>query len=98
MSGAMFFGSSADGSDMKPVLGCFESPCGKYFSSEPYNAEQKQVKKEHGYLCKIIDWTAGRRTFQDEYELIQKKKSRLPRPVREYLVALIENPETLHYS
>ena len=45
-----YYGKSADGSDMKEFEGMYVSPCGKYWSTEPFPPETfkdriKRLKK-----------------------------------------------------
>lgn len=82
-----YTGKSADGSDMKEVMGAFVSPDGKEWSNMPYTEEDRIYEK-------IFNHINGIRTFRDEYNLILAKKSTLPRKCRDYLVKMIESEKT----
>lgn len=43
----IFTGKTADGSDMHEVQGMYVSPCGKYWSSEPYAADLARMIEDH---------------------------------------------------
>jgi hypothetical protein len=81
----MYSGTSEDGSDMYPTMGVFVSPDGEEWSSEPYTKEQKMYREVYYHIAKNL------RSLEDEYELIQQKKSELSTRLRNFVVYLIEN-------
>jgi hypothetical protein len=84
MSGTLYTGKSADGSDMYPAQGMYMSPDGEQWSNQPYTEEDKMWGEIYPYLA------YNRRTLRDEYKLIKEKKSPLSRRLRDYVVHLME--------
>ena len=80
----IYTGKSADGSDAYPVMGAFVSPDGKEWSSEPYTTEDKMYQELYFHLSKNL------RYIEEEYELIQQKKSQLSVRLRNYVIHLME--------
>ncbi len=76
-------------------LGCFPSPCGKEFSSLPYNKEQKAIWKKYQFMERARDrviehLTRTHRSIIEEIELINNKKSTLPRYAKDFLMEINE--------
>ena len=88
MSGTMYTGKSADGSDMKEVdNGIFINPDNpEEWSNMPY-----PLSKEQKMAFEIYDHiSSNNRTLKEEYDLIQQKKSTLSKRLRDFVVELIE--------
>lgn len=85
MSGTIYTGSSADGSDAYPVEGMYVSPDGNEWSNQPYTEEDRMWNKIYHHLAKNL------RSLQDEHELIKQKNSGLSSRLRSYVIQLIEN-------
>jgi hypothetical protein len=88
MSGTMYTGKSADGSDMQEVgSGVYTNPENPSEWSDmpfPPSKEQKMAWEIYDHI------TANRRSIRDEYNLIQQKKSTLSKRLRDFVVELIE--------
>jgi hypothetical protein len=84
MSGVMYSGTTEDGSDMYPTMGVFVSPDGNEWSSNPYTKEQKLYQELYFHLSKNL------RYIEEEYELIQQKKSLLSAILRKYVINLMK--------
>lgn len=84
MSGTIYTGKSADGSDAYPAEGMYVSPDGNEWSNRPYTEEDRMWSKIYHHLAKNL------RSLQDEYELIKQKKSGLSSRLRSHVVQLIE--------
>jgi hypothetical protein len=87
MSGIIFTGKSADGSDAQVAEGLHVNPENpSEWSNTPYppSKEQKMAWEIYDHIAK------NNRTLKDEYDLIQQKKSILSRRLREFVVELIE--------
>ena len=80
----IYTGKSSDGSDAYPVMGAFVSPDGNEWSSEPYTKEDKMYQELYFHLSKNL------RYIEEEYELIQQKKSQLSVRLRNYVIHLME--------
>lgn len=93
-----YTGKTADGSDMEEVGGMFVSPDGKEWSNTPYTQEQYLQAKEERRLNRIykeiLEHINGKRTLQDEYNLIKNKQSGMSARCKKFLVDLIENFKT----
>jgi hypothetical protein len=85
MSGKMYTGTTADGSDMKEFEGLYLSPDGNQFSNVPW-----PLTKEDRMYWEIRDHIDGKRSLQDEYDLIKAKKSTLSRALRDFLVKFMD--------
>ena len=83
----IFTGKSADGSDMYPANGVYLSPDGEQWSNMPFTKEDKMWGQIYDHLA------ANLRSPRMEYELIQQKKSKLSRRLRDHLVYLMENEQ-----
>ena len=81
----MFTGKSEDGSDMREVEGVYVHPDGKQWSSEPWI-----ITKEDKMYWEIRDHIDGKRSLQDEYDLVKTKKSTLSRALRDFLVKFMD--------
>jgi len=81
----IFIGKSADGSDMYPANGVYLSPDGEQWSNMPFTKEDKMWGQIYDHLASNL------RSPRMEYELIQQKKSKLSRRLRDHLVYLMEN-------
>ena len=81
----IFTGKSADGSDMEEVEGVYMHPDGKQWSSEPWI-----ITKEDRMYWEIRDHIDGKRSLQDEYDLVKAKKSTLSRALRDFLVKFMD--------
>jgi hypothetical protein len=80
----IFTGKSADGSDAYPVQGMYVSPDGEQWSNQPFTKEDKMWGQIYDHLA------ANLRSMRMEYDLIQQKKSKLSRRLRDHLVYLME--------
>ena len=85
MSGKMYTGTTADGSDMKEFEGLYLSPDGEQFSNVPW-----LLTKEDRMYWTIRDHIDGKRSLQDEYDLVKAKKSTLSRALRDFLVKFMD--------
>ena len=83
----IFTGKSADGSDMYPANGLYLSPDGEQWSNMPFTKEDKMWGQIYDHLASNL------RSPRMEYELIQQKKSKLSRRLRDHLVYLMENEQ-----
>jgi hypothetical protein len=83
----IFTGKSADGSDMYPANGVYLSPDGEQWSNMPFTKEDKMWGQIYDHLA------ANLRSPRMEYDLIQQKKSKLSRRLRDHLVYLMENED-----
>jgi hypothetical protein len=81
----IFTGKSADGSDMYPANGVYLSPDGEQWSNMPFTKEDKMWGQIYDHLASNL------RSPRMEYDLIQQKKSKLSRRLRDHLVYLMEN-------
>ena len=90
MSGTIFTGKSADGSDAQVAEGVYLNPNNQEeWSNTPYppSKGQKMAWDIYDHI------TANNRTLKEEYDLIQQKKSKLSKRLRDFVVLLIENYE-----
>jgi len=79
-----YTGSSADGSDMRPIEGMYTDPNdSNLWSNQPYNREQKKYSRCYR---NIVDEVNGKRSFMDEYLRVLEKKSNLNKESRDWLV------------
>jgi hypothetical protein len=81
----IYFGKSADGSDMQEFSGFYVSKCGNWFSNKPFTREQKANDKliEH---CERHN-----KTIEEVWLAVQSgSKDNLPKCVRDYLIANID--------
>ena len=83
----IYTGKSADGSDMYPANGIYLSPDGEQWSNMPFTKEDKMWGQIYDHLASNL------RSPRMEYELIQQKKSKLSRRLRDHLVYLMENEQ-----
>ena len=83
----IYTGKSADGSDMYPANGLYISPDGEQWSNMPFTKEDKMWDQIYNHLASNL------RSPRMEYELIQQKKSKLSRRLRDHLVYLMENEQ-----
>ena len=83
----IYTGKSADGSDMYPANGVYLSPDGEQWSNMPFTKEDKMWDQIYNHLASNL------RSPRREYELIQQKKSKLSRRLRDHLVYLMENEQ-----
>jgi len=83
----IFTGKSADGSDMYPANGVYLSPDGEQWSNMPFTKEDKMWGQIYDHLASNL------RSPRMEYDLIQQKKSKLSRRLRDHLVYLMENEQ-----
>lgn len=81
----MFTGKSEDGSDMKEFEGLYEHPDGEQFSNQPWI-----ITKEDRMYWEIRGHIDGKRSLQDEYDLVKAKKSTLSRALRDFLVKFMD--------
>ena len=80
-----YYGSSADGSDMKEFRGMYTNPANEEeWSSKPFTKEQRLEDDIYDYCA------ANLRSYRDEYHLILMKKSKLSSAHRAYLVEIVE--------
>lgn len=95
----MFYkGSSSDGTDATQVEGMYISPCGKYFSSEPYTKEQKTFSKKFRFDDKMFNSIIKHlklkhnttqnfdKHLKDEYDLILNSASTLSQKRQDWLL------------
>lgn len=86
MSGTMFTGKSADGSDAQ-VEGLHVNP-------ENLNEWSNSPSKGQKMAWDIYDHiAANNRSLKEEYDLIQQKQSTLSKSKRDLVVLLVENYE-----
>ena len=74
-------------------LGMFTSPDGKEWSNMPYTKEQREIAKVYNRFerirSKVIDHLIRtNRSILEEIELIEIKKSTLPRYCKDWLIKL----------
>lgn len=81
----LYTGKSADGSDMKEFEGLYEHPDGEQFSNQSWI-----ITKEDRMYWEIRDHIDGKRSLQDEYDLVKAKKSTLSRALRDFLVKFMD--------
>ena len=87
MSGTIFTGKSADGSDAQVAEGVHVNPENpEEWSNIPYppSKGQKMAWEIYDHIA------ANNRTLKEEYDLIQQKKSTLSKRLRDFVVELIE--------
>ena len=92
MSGTIITGKSADGSDAQVVEGVYDYGNGQWGVHPPDHAihGMKRSPIERAYN-EVMDYVEKNgRTVQEEYELIQQKKSQLSRRLRDFVELLIE--------
>lgn len=78
-------GSHKEGKDARVARGAYPNPDNENeWSSEPYPS---QVKEARMYDT-LINHIAGKRSIKDELELVNQKKSKLSRRMRDYLIQL----------
>jgi hypothetical protein len=88
----IFYGQSADGSDMKMFEGVYHNEVTDKWSNIPEMIFTKKERKEQRVYSFVYDYLAkNHRSFIDEYELIIAKKSELSKLYRDYIVNIIEN-------
>lgn len=80
----IFTGKSADGSDMYPAQGVYVSPDGEQWSNKPYTKEDRMWGEIYPHLAKNL------RSLEDEYELINQRKSTLSKRLRDYVKHIME--------
>ena len=87
-----YTGKTADGSDMEEVQGMYVSPDGKEWSNHPYptSREDRLWGRIYAHLCD------NHRSMNDEYELILRKASLMPRAERDHLKKLIEDDKMVN--
>lgn len=89
--------SDKEGNSITWVLsGMYPSPCGKLWSSMPYNKEQKShyksiLRTEKARDRVIEHLTRTNRTILEELELVKSNKSTLPRYAKNFLLELESN-------
>lgn len=90
-----YTGSTADGSDMRPVQGMYISPDGKEWSNMPYTAEQhednREYRRQERIWNEIIEHINMKRTLREEYTLIIEGKSSMSARCRKFLREWFEN-------
>lgn len=88
MGGSIFYGQSADGSDVKQWTGVFTNPDNdNEWSTEPYNKAQKEQEKSDSYWDYINSYLRRQnRSLFDEVDLILNKKSKLSRFYRDLIM------------
>lgn len=83
-------GKSRDGSDARPFYGMFVSPDGNEWSSEPYTKKQQLDYKNHETYWDIMNFHKNELTFEEIYETIQNKTSKLSRKHRDFVINYIK--------
>lgn len=58
--------------------------------------EKSRPTKEERIFDKVYNHIEGKRTLRDEYNLINEKKSTLPKACRDYVVSLFDNLEKVN--
>jgi hypothetical protein len=81
----IYTGKSEDGSDMREAEGVYVHPDGKQWSSQPWI-----ITKEDRMYWEIRNHIDGKRSLQDEYDLVKAKKSTLSRTLRDFLVKFMD--------
>jgi hypothetical protein len=84
-------GKSKDGSDARPFYGMFTSPDGETWGNQPFTEEQRLDYIEHETYWDIMNFHKNQLSFEEIYELIIKKESKLSRRHREFVIDYIEN-------
>jgi hypothetical protein len=88
----IFYGKSADGSDMKMFEGVYHNEVTGQWSNMPEMIFTKKERKEERVYWFVYNYLAkNHRSVMDEYELIIAKKSELSKQYREYIINRIEN-------
>ena len=82
------FISGTNEKDAHKFVGVWTNPNNpNEWSTQPYDTDQR---KYDNHYHKVVEETKGKRTFEEEYELILEKKSNLPRSTRDWLVKNID--------
>jgi len=87
MSGTIITGKSEDGSDAHVAEGVYPNPNNPGEWSNRPTKGQKMAWDIYDHIA------ANNRTLKEEYDLIQQKKSKLSKRLRDFVVLLIENYE-----
>ena len=92
-NGTIFTGKSADGSDMQVADGVFDYGDGTWGTTP-----RKRTAVERMYAELAEHLVKHERTFEEEYDLIQQKKSHLSRRMRDFVVLVkrIDDHEKAH--
>lgn len=80
-NGTIFTGKSADGSDMQVADGVFDYGDGTWGTTP-----RKRTAVERMYAELAEHLVKNSRTFEEEFELVQQKKSHLSRRMRDFVV------------
>jgi hypothetical protein len=90
----IYYGQSADGSDMKMFEGVYHNEVTGQWSNMPEMIFTKKERKEERVYWFVYDYLAkNHRSVMDEYELIIAKKSELSKLYRDYIINRIENKQ-----
>lgn len=84
-NGTIYTGKSADGSDMKEVEGVYDLGNGMWGNTPPPGYQYKRSPIEHMIDELAIHLTDTGHTLEQEYQLVQEKKSHLSRRMREFV-------------
>lgn len=89
-NGKMFTGKSADGSDMQEVEGVYDYGNGMWGNTPPpgYGMKRSPVERAYNEVMDYIE--KNNRTLQEEFELVQQKKSQLTKRLRDFVELMIE--------
>jgi hypothetical protein len=83
-------GKTEDGTDARPVYGMFTSPDGEQWGNQPYTEEQRIDYKNHETYWDIMNFHKNQLTFEEMYETIKKKESKLSRKHRDFVINYFE--------
>jgi hypothetical protein len=93
-NGTIYTGNSADGSDAKIAEGVYDYGNGQWGVMPPgdamHSSPMKRSPIERAYN-EVMDYIEKHnRTLQEEYELIQQRKSNLSKRLRDFVELMIE--------
>lgn len=86
MSGKAYTGKSADGSDMKEVEGVYDYGNGMWGNTPPpgYGTKRSPIERMIDELAEYL--VDNERTIEEEYKLVEQKKSQLSKRMRDFVV------------
>lgn len=91
MNETIITGKSEDGSDVQVVEGAYPNPNQILTNPDEWSSRPTKGQKMAWDIYDHI--AANNRTLKEEYDLIQQKKSKLSKRLRDFVVLLIENYE-----
>ena len=93
-NGTIYTGNSADGSDMAVAEGVYDYGNGQWGVQPPEQAmhmatgRRSPIERAYNEVMNYIE--KNKRTLQEEFELIQQKKSQLSKRLRDFVELMIE--------